>query len=81
MHVFVIVHSRSLGSWVGLKKLFKIKVLLTYVFYVTIVIMCNMRAQLLMFQNGVFSLDSCYGVNTWFYRKKIASGMLISLFQ
>ena len=57
---------------------FKIKVLSTYVFYVTIVIMHNMRAQLLTFQNGVFSLESCYGVDTWFYRKKIASGMLIS---
>ena len=42
-------------------KSFKIKVLLTYAFYITIVIMRNMRAQLLMFQNGVISqLDSCY---------------------
>ena len=56
--------SRSLGSWVGLKEAIKIKVLSTYVFYVTIVIMRNMRAQLVTFQNGVFSLDLCYGVNT-----------------
>ena len=40
-------------------KPFKIKVLLTYVFYVTIVIMHNIHAQLLTFQNGVFSQDSC----------------------
>ena len=43
--------------------------------------MRNMRAQLLTFQNGVFSQDSCYRVIIQFYRKKIASGMLISLFQ
>ena len=36
-------------------KPFKIKVLLTYVFYVTIVIMRNRHAQLLTFQNGVFA--------------------------
>ena len=54
--------------------------LLTYVFYITIVIVRNMRAQLLTFQNGIFSLESCYGVDTWFYRKIIASGMLIYKF-
>ena len=46
-----VVCSRSLGSWVGLKKPFKIKVLLKHVFYITIVIMHNMQTQLLTFQN------------------------------
>ena len=43
-----VVRSRSLGSWVGLKKPFK---LLKHVFYITIVIMHNMQTQLLTFQN------------------------------
>ena len=50
-------------------KPFKIKVLLTYVFYVTTVIMRNMCRQLLTFQNGVFSQDSFCSINTRFYQK------------
>ena len=50
-----------------------------YVFYVTTVIMRNMRGQLLTFQDGVFSQDSFYSVNTRFYGKSIASGMIIRL--
>ena len=60
-------------------KPFKIKALLTYVIYVTIVSMCNMCAQLLMFQNGVFSQDSCNSVITRFYRIIVASGMILRL--
>ena len=58
-------------------KPFKIKVLLTYVFYVTTVIMRNMRGQLLMFQNGVFSQDSFCSINIRFYQKREASGMIL----
>ena len=60
-------------------KPFKIKALSTYVFYVTIVIMCNMRAQLLTFQNGIFSQDSCFSVISRFYRITAASGMILRL--
>ena len=60
-------------------KPFKIKVLLTYVFYVTTVIMHNMRAQLLTFQNDVLSQDSCNSVITKFYRIIAAPGMILRL--
>ena len=60
-------------------KPFKIKVLLTYVFYVITIITRNMRGQLLTFQNGVFSQDSFCSVNTRFYRKRVASGMILRL--
>ena len=60
-------------------KPFKIKALSTYVLYVTIVIMRNVRAQLLTFQNGVFSQDSCNSVITRFYRIIAASGMILRL--
>ena len=60
-------------------KPFKIKELSTYVLYVTIVIMCNMHVQLLTFQNGVFSQDSCYSVITRFYRIIAVSGMILRL--
>ena len=74
-----IVCSRSLGSRVGLTEPFKIKVLSTYVFYVTIVILRNMRTQLLTFQNGVLIQDSYSRAITWFYQKKIVPGTLKSL--
>ena len=50
----------------------------TYVFYVTMVyvIMCNMHGQLLMIQNGIFSLDSFNSVITMFYLKRVASEMI-----
>ena len=64
-----IVRSHSLCSWDGLKetKPFKIKGLFTYVFYITIVIIHNMCAQLLTLQNGVYSQDLYYRVITRFY--------------
>ena len=58
---------------------FKIKGLLTYVFDVTIVMMRNMRAQLLMFQNGIYSQDLYYRVITRFHRIITASGMIMRL--
>ena len=70
------LRSRSPCSWAGLNE---IKGLLTYVFDVTIVIMRNMRAQLLTFQNGVYSQDLYYRVITRFYRIIEASGMIIRL--
>ena len=61
-------------------KLFKIIVLLTYVFDVTIVILHNVRAQLLTFQNGVFSQDLCYSsVISKVYGIIAASGMISRL--
>ena len=50
-------------------------------FSTSLVILRNMRAQLLMFQNGVLSQDLCSRAITWFYRKKIVSGTLKSLLQ
>jgi len=61
----------SLGSWVGVSK---IKELLTYVFY-----MRNMPTQLLTFQNGVFSQDSCYRLMLSCVEKKLLLESLISL--
>ena len=71
-----IVRSRSSCGWAGLNE---IKALSTHVLYVTIVIMRNMCAQLLTFQNDVFSQDSCYSVITRFYRIIAASGMILRL--
>ena len=62
-------------------KPFKIKGLSTYVFYVTIVNLHNMRARLLTFQNGILSQDLCSRANTWFYLKKFVPGTLKSLLQ
>ena len=43
--------------------------------------MCDMRAQLLTFQNGVFSQDLCYRVITRSYRIIVASRMILRLLQ
>ena len=74
------MHSRSLCGWVGLNKVIQDQsVTDIYAFYITVVIMRNMRAQLLTFQTGVFSQDLCYNVTIRFYHKRVASGMIIRL--